>query len=180
MDIVCVPIQVRDRSVVLPGIKHDQIGEVAKLERAPDAQVVVHLHLADWHPLEVGANGIHLPLVDRDATIFDERVLGIVQLGRSVPIGIICNLVVIPNWDPWKSLVAGEKIQVSPVGGKTLPVVIETEDLLVREGHSADTLAIAVVPIFVFIDVVSQVDNVVDRVFACSIAVCVEETKGKV
>ena len=49
------------------------------LHIVPYSQVVVHVHLSDRHPFKVGAHGIHLALIYRDTSIFDERVLCVVQ-----------------------------------------------------------------------------------------------------
>lgn len=180
VDIVCIPVQICYRAVVLPGVKHDQVCQIAELERAPDSQVIVHLDLSNWHPLKISTDTVHFALVNRDAAVFDKRIFSVVQLRRTVPIGIVCNLVVVPNWDPRKPLVAREEVEVSPVGGETLPVVVKAVYLLVGEWHSAYSLAIAVVTVLVLINVVAQKDHVVDRVFANHIAVGVEEAKGEV
>lgn len=53
MDVVGVPVQVRNGAVVLSSVKHDQIKEGAELEVSPDSKIVVHLDLSDWHPVEM-------------------------------------------------------------------------------------------------------------------------------
>jgi hypothetical protein len=89
VDVVGVPVQVRDGAIVLPGIKHGQVHQLAELEVSPDSEVVIHLdltvqHLAtcgqrrsgaiipERHPFKVGSDGVHLPLVGGNATISDE------------------------------------------------------------------------------------------------------------
>lgn len=47
--VVRVPVQVGDGAVVLTRVEHDQVKEIAKAEISPDAQIVVHFHLADRH-----------------------------------------------------------------------------------------------------------------------------------
>ena len=42
MDIVRIPVQISDGAIVLSGVEDDQVDERAKLERSPDAEVVVH------------------------------------------------------------------------------------------------------------------------------------------
>lgn len=72
MDIVRVPIEIGDRPIVLSGIEHDEIKQRADGEAAPNPQIIVHLHLADRHPLKIGSYGVHLPLINTDATVLDE------------------------------------------------------------------------------------------------------------
>lgn len=47
MDIVCVPVQIRDRAVVMPRVEHDEIKERANGEGSPDAKIIVHFDLAE-------------------------------------------------------------------------------------------------------------------------------------
>lgn len=79
MHIVRVPIQVGDGSIVLTGVKHDQVNQGADGEGSPDTQIVIHFHLSNGHPLEVRSDGIHLSLVNTDASVLDERGFGIVE-----------------------------------------------------------------------------------------------------
>jgi hypothetical protein len=72
MNVISIPVQIRNRTIVLTSIKHEEIHQVANLEVTPDTEIVVHLNLANWHPFEVSANSIHFALVDRDSTVFDE------------------------------------------------------------------------------------------------------------
>jgi len=48
---------------------------------------------------------IHLPLVNADATVLDERVFGVVETGRSIAVAIVRHLVVVPDGDPGELLV---------------------------------------------------------------------------
>jgi len=50
------PVQVSDTTVVLTSIEHDQVEKGSDGEGAPDSEVVVHLDLTNWHPLEVGSD----------------------------------------------------------------------------------------------------------------------------
>ena len=110
MDVVGVPVQISDGSIVLSGIKHDQIEERSNGEAAPDTEVVVHLDLTDGHPpervskvsnssdcrirhsLEVGTHGVHLALVNRYTAILHKGSLGVVQLGSSIAVSVVGNL----------------------------------------------------------------------------------------
>jgi len=132
MHVVSIPVQVGDGAVVVARVEHEEVDKLADAEGAPDAQVVIHFHLADRHPFKVGAHGIHLTLVHRHASVVDEGAFGIIELGRSVAVGIVSYLVVIPDGDPGELLVASDKIEVGPVSGNALPVVVEGEDLLIR------------------------------------------------
>ena len=75
---MCVPVQISDASIVLTGVKYDQVKQCADRKASPNPQIVVHLDLADRHPLEVSSNSVHLSLVNANSTISNERGLGIV------------------------------------------------------------------------------------------------------
>lgn len=80
MDVVGVPVEIGNRPIVLPSIEHHQIEQRAYREAPPNSQIVVHLDLANRHPFEVGPHRIHLPLVNTDPTVLDERGFCVVQL----------------------------------------------------------------------------------------------------
>jgi len=135
--------------------------------------------LPDGHPLEISTHSIHLPLIDRDATVLDEGGLGVVQLGRTVTVGVISNLVVIPDRDPGELLVRKKKILIGAVSCVSGAVVVQGEDGTLRLRHTADGSTIAVITVSgVLVDVVTKMENVVDRVLACRVSVGVEEAKG--
>ena len=46
-DVIIVPVQRRDRAVVVACIKHDEVKELAHLEVTRDAKVVVHVDLTN-------------------------------------------------------------------------------------------------------------------------------------
>jgi hypothetical protein len=71
----------------------------------PNPKIIVHADLSQRHPLEVGANGIHLPLVDRNATILQEGLFGIVHGAEAISVAVVGLLVIVPNTDPWELLV---------------------------------------------------------------------------
>lgn len=56
--------------------------------------------LTNWHPLEICTNGIHLPLIGGNTTVMDERLLSVVEVTFTIPVSIVCNLMVIPDRDP--------------------------------------------------------------------------------
>ncbi len=95
MNVMSIPIQICDGAIILSSVKHDEIQQGAELEASPDPKVVVHFDLADGHPLEVGSDGVHLPLVDCNTTILHERGLSIVQIRRAIAVGVVGNFVVI-------------------------------------------------------------------------------------
>jgi hypothetical protein len=71
-----------------------------------------------------------------------------------------------------------EKIEIGAVGSETLAVVVEGGDDTFRLGDAVDAVAVAVVTVAgVFVDVVTKVDDVVDRVLANRVSVGVEEAE---
>ncbi len=139
--------------------------------------IISHLDLADGHPFKVCSDSVHLTLVHRDPTVFDERSLGVVELRRAVTVGVICDLVVIPDRDPWEVLVASNQIQVGTVCGVALAVIIKRIDLSIWQWDTTNSLSPAVIAISVFVDIVTKVKNVVDGVLADWISVGVEEAE---
>ena len=77
---MCIPVQIRDGSIVVTSVKHNEVKQCADGKASPYPQIVVHFNLADRHPLKVRSNSVHLSLVDTDSTIPNERGLGVVQL----------------------------------------------------------------------------------------------------
>lgn len=49
-------------------------------ESVPTSYRVVHFHLSDWLPLEIGTHRIHLALINRDTAIFNEGGLCVIEL----------------------------------------------------------------------------------------------------
>ena len=62
----------------------------------------------------------------------------------------------------------------------TCPIVVQGEDLAVGERNSSNALSITILSVCVFVDVVTQVQDIVYRVFPGRVAVRVEEAKGEV
>jgi hypothetical protein len=50
-------------------------------------------------------HSIHLPLVNADATVLDERVFGVIETGRPIAVAVVRHLMVIPDGDPGELLV---------------------------------------------------------------------------
>lgn len=75
---------------------------------------------------------------------------------------------------------AQQKILIRPIRSEPLSVVIECVDLTVREGDATEALSVTIFTVGIFIDVVSKVDDIVNRVLAGWIAVGVEETEGEI
>jgi hypothetical protein len=97
--------QVSDGAVVVTCIEHGQIEESTHLEVSPDAKLVIHVDLANRHPLKLSTNRIHLALIDTDTTGTEERVLGVVHRAKPVAITIVGDLMIVPSRDPSKLLV---------------------------------------------------------------------------
>lgn len=75
---------------------------------------------------------------------------------------------------------AEQQIEVGPVGRNTLPIVVQSVYLPVGQRHSSDGLALAIVAVFVLVDVVTQVDDIVDGILSGRVAECVEEAEWEV
>ena len=88
--------------------------------------------------------------------------------------------VIIPHGNPGVHLVAGKKIQVRAVSRKTLTVVIQSIDLTVGQRNTSNGLTPAVFTICILVDVVSQVNNIVDRIFPDRVSKGIEETEWEV
>jgi hypothetical protein len=178
MDVVGVPVEIGNGAVVLTGIKHDQIKQTSNAEASPDTEVIVHLNLADGHPFKVSSDSIHLSLVDRNTAVADERGFSVVELGSAIAVCVVRNLMVIPDGDPRVVLVRSEKIEIGAVGSETLAVVVEGGDDTFGLGDAVDAVAVAVVTVAgVFVDVVTKVDDVVDRVLSYRVSVGIEEAE---
>jgi hypothetical protein len=178
VDVIGVPVEISNGTIVLTCIQHDQIEKTADAETSPDAKVIVHFDLTDGHPFEICSDGIHLSLIHGNTSVADEGGFGVVELGSAVAVCVVGNLVVIPNRDPWVVLVRSQKVEIGTVGSEAFAVVVEGGDDTFGFGNAVDAVAIAVVTIAcVFVDVVAEVDYVVDRVFANGVSVGVEEAE---
>lgn len=132
-DVVGVPAtQSSDRPVVVTGVEHDQVEELSEREATPDTQVVVHVHLADGHPLEVRTDGVHLALVDADAAVLDEGLFGVVEAGGTITVAVVRDLVVVPHGNPGELGVREEKVEIGAVGRQAASVIVQGEDLTLR------------------------------------------------
>lgn len=69
---------------------------------------------------------------------------------------------VIPDGDPGKVLVAEEKIEVGAVRRVTLPVVVEGVDFSVWLGDAAYGSAVPIFAVFVLVQIVSEMDDIVN------------------
>lgn len=85
--------------------------------------------------------------------------------------------VVVPDRNPCKLLMAEQQVQIGAVSGIPLAVIVEREDVSVRQRHAANALAPAIFAVLVLVDVVAQVNDVVDRVLAGRVSVCIEEAE---
>lgn len=170
MYVFFVPVEISDGAIVLTGIEHDEIDKLANRERTPDAQIVIHFDLSDRHPLVVRSYRIHLALVYRNATITKERIFGVVELSGTITVGVVGDLMIIPDWDPGEILVALEEVKISTISRMALAIVVKGENLVVRQGNATKRATVAVVAILVFVDIVPEMNDVVNRVLKSLLA----------
>ena len=85
---------------------------------------------------------------------------------------------VVPDWDPRELLVARDQVQVSPVRRQALAVVVEGVDLIEGKRDTAIRVTPSIITVGILVDVVSEVDYIVYRVFPDGIPVGVEEAEG--
>ena len=69
VDVMCIPVQIGDGSIVVTSIKHYKVKQCTDRKASPNSQIVIHFNLANWHPLKVSSNSVHLSLVDTDSAI---------------------------------------------------------------------------------------------------------------
>jgi len=97
-----VPVEIRDRSVIITSIQHDKVNKSTQVEGSPDTKIVVHLNLSDRHPFEVCTNCIHLPLVEADMlatklnVVLEVAGFSVVLVGDTVTVSLVGNFVVVP------------------------------------------------------------------------------------
>ena len=115
-------------------------------------------------PLKVGTNSVHFALIEGDASHFHEGSLGVIHLRGSIAVGIVGNLVIIPDRDPRELLVTCDEVEIGAVGSNSLAVVVECCNFLVGKRDTANCLSPTVVAVLVLVNVVTEVDNVVNRV----------------
>lgn len=179
VNVIGVPVKIGDGAVVLTSVEHDQVEQTTNAEASPDTEVVVHLNLTNGHPLEVGSDSVHLSLINRNTTITDERCFGVVELRSTIAVCVVRDLVVVPDGDPGVILVGSEKIEIGAVGSETLAVVVEGGDDTLGLGNAVDAVAVAIITVAsVLVNVVTKVDDVVDRVLTHRVSEGVEEAEG--
>lgn len=81
---------------------------------------------------------------------------------HAISVGIVRYLVIIPNWDPRELLVALDQIQIGAVSSQTLAIIVQSEDLAVGQRDTPEAIPPAIVSVFVLVNVISKVHNVVD------------------
>lgn len=142
---------------------------------------IVHLNLSDWHPLKVRSHGVHLALVYRNSAVHDEGSLGVVQLGSSVTVCVIGDLMIVPNWNPWVRGVRKQQILIAAVCGNSLAIVLQCVDDRLWLWDAIDAISISIVAIAsIFVDVISQVHNEIYTVFPRRVSVSVEKAEREV
>lgn len=104
---------------------------------------------------------------------------------------------VIPNRDPGKVLVARNQIQVGSVSCEALSVIVKSAskrldrpsrrsktqdyirvDIVSWQRNAVVRISPTVLAIRVFIDIITKVDDVVDRVLSHGVSIGIEEPKG--
>jgi hypothetical protein len=75
---------------------------------------------------------------------------------------------------------AQKKIEIGPVAGVPRAIVVQSEDCPVGQGHSANAPAVAVVVALVFVDVITHVKDIVNRVLPGGVAERIEIAKGEI
>ena len=90
---------------------------------------------------------------------------------------------IIPNRDPREHLLAQLQIGVCLVGSMSFAIIIEGEYVPVWKRHAVDRISPAIgetisgVAAFVFIDIVAEVDDVIDRILPYRVSVGIEEAE---
>lgn len=105
-----------DTTVVVPGVKDDEVKKLAHLERTPDAQTIIEISLPgsissalfsvdmseDWklpnrHPLEVSSDSVDLAGINGDLRTLEEGILGVVQGAEAISVAVVGKLCIIVN-----------------------------------------------------------------------------------
>lgn len=73
-----------------------------------------------------------------------------------------------------------QQIKISPIGRDPLPIIIQGINLPIGQGHPPNTLAIAIIPILILVDIITEMDHVIDRVLAGRVSKRIEESKGEI
>jgi hypothetical protein len=142
----------------------------------------------------------HLSLVNRHAAALDERVLVVEHVGHPVSIRVVGNLVVIPDGNPGKLLVARQEVGICAIGGDSLSIVVQAipvswfpsqkplwsvgkrgilrQNLPIRLRDTIKRISPSILAILVLINVVSKMHHIIDRVLAHGIPVRIEEAKS--
>ena len=99
----------------------------------------------------------------------------IIRTGRAIAVSIISDLMIVPNRNPGEGLMTEEKIKIGPVCSYSLPVVIKRENCPIWERNTSNTLSPSIVTVFIFIDIVPEMDYVVHRVLtSCKMQVSLD------
>lgn len=85
---------------------------------------------------------------------------------------------IIPDWNPSELLVTELEVEIRPVCGMSLAVIVKGEDFSVGQRDPSNSLAPTVIAILVLVDIIAEMDNVIHRVFASWVSIRIEETKS--
>ena len=85
-----------------------------------------------------------------------------------------------PDRDPRESRMTEQKVEIGSVSRNSFPVIIESEDGLVWQRHTADRLAPAIVAILILVDIVTKMEHIVHRILARWVAKRIEEAEREV
>jgi len=72
--------------------------------------------------------------------------------------------------NPRELLMACKQVGIRAIGCKPLPIVVEAKNLFVGKWDAIDRVSPAIVAILVLVDVVTEMNNIVDRVLKCAIS----------
>lgn len=75
---------------------------------------------------------------------------------------------------------AQQQVKIGAVCGQPLSVVVQGIDLTIRLWDPTDSFSVPIIAIGVLVDVVTEKDNIVNRILTRDVAIGVEEAEGEV
>ena len=136
-----------------PGVQHDEVEQLPEAEGPVGALARPGLGLPDRHPLEVGLHGGRAPHEPVAFLFLDLVVLG------AVGVGVVGDLVVIPDAHEGMEAVDLLQVGVRLVLGVAGPVVGERGRLLVRTRRPIEPRPVPVAAVRVLVEVVAEVQH---------------------
>jgi hypothetical protein len=74
---------------------------------------------------------------------------------HAITVRVVCYFMIIPHWNPRELLVTFYEVQICAVGGQTLTVIVQGENLPIRQRDTPEAIPPAVVAVLVFVNIVS-------------------------